>query len=260
MQLTLEGKTKDQVAIERMQAFEPPEGYYLAFSGGKDSVTLLALAKMAGVKFDAHYHLTTVDPPEVVQFIKGTGVEIVRPPKTMWQLAVEPSQLILPTRTRRWCCEQLKERGGNGRLVLTGIRWAESARRSQRKMLEYSRQDPSKRFLHAVIDWTDDDVWQFIRENRVPYCRLYDEGFKRLGCVLCPMVGGWQLQRQIERWPKIVQAWRNAANRIAEVKKVRGMAFPYKSGDDYFNWWLSREGLKDSQQATFYDCTVPFSD
>src|SRR5574343_645076 len=101
MQLTLEGKTKDQVAIERIQAFEPPEGYYLAFSGGKDSVTLLALAKMAGVKFDAHYHLTTVDPPEVVQFIKGTGVEIVRPPKTMWQLAVEPSQLILPTRTRR---------------------------------------------------------------------------------------------------------------------------------------------------------------
>jgi phosphoadenosine phosphosulfate reductase len=61
---------KVAMAIERMKAFEPPEGYYLAYSGGKDSDTILALAKMAGVKFDAHYHLTTVDPPELVYHVR----------------------------------------------------------------------------------------------------------------------------------------------------------------------------------------------
>ena len=69
-QLDFEGKTKAEIAIARLQNFEPPDGYYLAFSGGKDSVTILALAKQAGVKFDAHYHYTTCDPPELVQFIR----------------------------------------------------------------------------------------------------------------------------------------------------------------------------------------------
>ena len=54
-QLNMQGKDKVQVAIERLKTFEPPEGYYLVFSGGKDSVVIKALADMAGVKYDAHY-------------------------------------------------------------------------------------------------------------------------------------------------------------------------------------------------------------
>ena len=68
---TLFGKVdKVQKSIERLKAFEPPEGYFLAFSGGKDSQCIYHLAKMAGVKFDAHYSVTTVDPKELVRFIK----------------------------------------------------------------------------------------------------------------------------------------------------------------------------------------------
>lgn len=60
-----------QTTIDRIKNFEPPEiGYYLAFSGGKDSVVLKRLTEMAGVKFDAWYNLTTIDPPELVKFIK----------------------------------------------------------------------------------------------------------------------------------------------------------------------------------------------
>jgi phosphoadenosine phosphosulfate reductase len=259
MQLAFGGKTKGQIAIERIQEFCPSEGYYLAFSGGKDSVTLLALAKAAGVKFDAHYHLTTVDPPEVVQFIKTMPeVEIVRPPKSMWQLVTEPGQGLLPMSNKRWCCKLLKENGGHGRLLLTGLRWAESIRRSRRKLLEVSKADPSKKFCNAIIDWTDDDVWEYIHEQHVPYCRLYNEGFKRIGCILCPMVAVRPLE--YERYPKIVQAWRNAANRVFNDRKDRGLTLHWATGDDYFNWWLSREGLGDSQQATFDDCLVPFSD
>ena len=65
-QLNIAGKSKIEVAIERFRTFEPNEGYYIAFSGGKDSVVIKALADMAGVKYDAHYNVTSVDPPELV--------------------------------------------------------------------------------------------------------------------------------------------------------------------------------------------------
>jgi len=136
---------KVQKAIDRLRAFEPKEGYYLAFSGGKDSQCIYHLAKMAGVKFDAHYSVTTVDPPELMRFIKEQypDVEWERHywpdnPKynlpsgksrqiTMWNLIADHT--IPPTRQARYCCSALKESGGGGRLVVTGVRWAESARR-----------------------------------------------------------------------------------------------------------------------------------
>lgn len=140
------GKDKVEVAIERFRSFEPPEGYFLAFSGGKDSSVILELAKMSGVKFDAHYTLTSVDPPELVRFIKDNHPEVIfdipkwpedyKDPKlagkrmTMWNLIPEKS--MPPTRLARYCCERLKESRGEGRFIVTGVRWQESFRRSGR--------------------------------------------------------------------------------------------------------------------------------
>lgn len=76
-QLNMAGQDKVETAIKRLQTFEPPEGYYLAFSGGKDSVVIKALADMAGVKYDARYNLTSVDPPELVRFIKDEHPDVV---------------------------------------------------------------------------------------------------------------------------------------------------------------------------------------
>lgn len=126
---------KVATAIEVLQSFEPSEGYYLAFSGGKDSVTVKALCDMAGVKYDAHYRVTSVDPPELVQFIKEQYPDVEREiphykdgtPITMWNLI--PKKKLPPTRIQRYCCQYLKEDGGYGRMTLTGVRWAESANR-----------------------------------------------------------------------------------------------------------------------------------
>lgn len=95
-------RDKVEIAKDRLRAFEPEEGYYLAFSGGKDSQCIYHIAKEAGVKFDAHYNLTTVDPPELVHFIKKNypDVHIDKPEKTMWQLIEKKG---LPTRMKRWC-------------------------------------------------------------------------------------------------------------------------------------------------------------
>ena len=128
---------KVQIAINRYKAFEPPEGYFLAFSGGKDSVCIKALADMAGVKYDAHYNVTSVDPPELVRFIKEKYPDVSRDiphdtdekPITMWNLI--PKKKMPPTRLARYCCSVLKESAGIGRITVTGVRWAESLRRKE---------------------------------------------------------------------------------------------------------------------------------
>jgi phosphoadenosine phosphosulfate reductase len=56
----------EERAIANIQKYEPIEGYYLAFSGGKDSQVIYDLVKKAGVKYDVHFHFTTVDPPELL--------------------------------------------------------------------------------------------------------------------------------------------------------------------------------------------------
>jgi len=232
---------KVAMAIERLKAFEPAEGYYLAYSGGKDSDTILALAKMAGVKYDAHYHLTTVDAPETVYHVrKHKEVEIDRPEMTMWQLIRKKG--FLPTRVVRYCCEYLKERGGDNRIVMTGVRAKESIRRSKRQMTEACLRNKRIRYFNPIIDWENDDVWEFIRTYKVEYCKLYDEGFKRLGCVMCPLGSG--VKMEMERYPKIAKAYRNAMSR-AIISEKRGATTMFKDVDEYFNWWLSGKGKQE---------------
>jgi len=165
----IETVDKVEIAIARLKEVEPPEGYYLAFSGGKDSVVIYDLAVKAGVKFDAHYSITGVDPPELVKFIKQQYPDVKRhrPEETMWSLI---ERKMPPTRIKRFCCEVLKEKGGNGRLVITGIRREESSKRAGRRMVENCLKGRKGTiFLHPIIDWKESDVWQYIRENNIPY-------------------------------------------------------------------------------------------
>ncbi len=129
-------KEKERQAIERLKKFEPDEPYYLAYSGGKDSDCIRILAELAGVKHEIHHNLTTVDAPETMQYIKAIPNMIIDKARykdgthiTMWNLI--PKKLMPPTRIARYCCEILKERGGQGKLKITGVRWAESARRKE---------------------------------------------------------------------------------------------------------------------------------
>ena len=115
---------KINASIERLKAFEPEEGYYLAFSGGKDSVVCKTLLDMSGCKYDATYRVTSVDPPELVRFIKDVHPDVkMEIPRysdgkvvTMWNLI--PKRLMPPTRIVRYCCMFLKESGGDGRKVV----------------------------------------------------------------------------------------------------------------------------------------------
>jgi phosphoadenosine phosphosulfate reductase len=258
-------KDKVAIAIDRLRAFEPEEGYYLAFSGGKDSQTIYHLAKEAGVRFDAHYNLTTVDPPELVYFIRKNypDVQVNYPQKSMWRLI---EQKGLPTRWRRYCCSILKEGGGEGRICVTGVRWAESAKRknnrsiaeilgnkkSEKILLNDNEADrrlfencqiKGKRIINPIVDWLEEDVWEYLNSRQIEHCKLYDEGFTRLGCIGCPLAGTENMLQEFERWPKYYDSYFRAVERFIphylERCEKRGAKPFKKTAQEWMNWWIN---------------------
>lgn len=286
-QMDIFGKDKVQTAIERLQnfseIFSDDKGFFIAFSGGKDSVVVKKLADMSGIKYDAHYQLTTVDPPELVRFIKENHPDVIIDKarwedgthKTMWNLI--PYKKFPPTQLIRYCCEHLKESAGKGRLIVTGVRWEESPRRKNnqgvitvigkekemksvvtkaektnanftitnkggvvlnndndetREVIEHCY-TKHKTLLNPIIDWTTQEVWEFIHEYNVPYCELYDEGYKRLGCIGCPM--SRNKKAEFERYPKYKAAYIRAFDEMIKTTKTK---HEWKSGEEVFDWWI----------------------
>ena len=270
---------KVQIAIERLKAFEPSDGYWIAFSGGKDSVVIKRLAQMAGVKFDAHYSVTSVDPPELVRFIKDVHPDVSFDiPRykdgtaiTMWNLI--PKKLMPPSRLVRYCCASLKESNGMGHVVVTGVRWAESASRKNNKKLinistkngrnrvifnddnEESRRAvelcyrTKKTMINPIIDWSDEDVWEFISTFKVKYCELYAKGYKRLGCIGCPM--NTNADKELNAYPKQRMAYIRAFERMLGERKVKGLETSWTTGEKVMDWWL--HGGSDNDELTLLD-------
>ena len=262
-------RDKVQVAIERLRAFDPMnagrEPYFLAFSGGKDSQVIYHLAILAHVTFDAHYHVTTIDPPELVQFIKRQYpiVKFDLPQISMWRL-IEKKRM-LPLRMSRYCCSELKEGGGRGRTVITGVRWAESANRKRKRngveLNSFSAREQKfffdnddaeqmfrtcptkgKHVINPIIDWTDEDVWEFHERYGLPHCCLYDEGFKRMGCIGCPCATERERRAQFDRWPAYRAAYLRA---IERVRLNVGWAIG-DTAEEVMEWWLTEPARSDA--------------
>lgn len=243
---------------------------YVAFSGGKDSVAVYGICKLAAGRLgmyvldmcDFYYHITNVDPPELVMFIKREFPFVVRdlPKKTMWQLIIQKK--IAPTRIVRYCCSELKERGGKGRFCVTGVRWAESTRRRAtrgifedvghtkaegRILFEDNDEDrrelehciPKQKYIcNPIVDWSEENVWRFIKEQKLPYCSLYDEGFHRLGCIGCPMASKKEKLRSFERWPKYRDQYIRTFDKMIAARKEAGLPTEWKTGEEVMQWWI----------------------
>lgn len=250
--------------------YDSEDGFYLAFSCGKDSQAMFHVAKMAGVKFRAHMNFTSVDPPQVIIFKRRQYPSVVEhaPRASIFDLAVEKG--ILPSMRIRWCCAELKESAGAGKVTLIGIRRDESSRRAKRhevevsnkkfsgnldQFAEWQQEEISKKeeklmrkmkregkkvnedqfsldkdnevrcingkdsiLVSPIIDWSESDVWYFLNNILgVPHCELYDQGYTRIGCIMCPMSQYKQKLRELRDFPHVKRGW------IRAIKEIRAM-------------------------------------
>jgi len=195
-------------SIEFIKRYAPKDGYVVNFSGGKDSVVLLDLVKKAGVPYKAVYLNPTIDPPELVHFVRRAYPEV-----TIMQPSIPFFKMVqrkgLPTRTLRWCCNIYKETRGAklGKHHLLGIRCEESPKRAKRQRIS---QHQGVTHYYPIFYWRTIDIWTYIKQNQLPYCKLYDEGFRRLGCVICPMQNHKEFLRNQKLYPHHFQALKRA--------------------------------------------------
>lgn len=168
-------------------------------------------------------------------------------------------------------------------MVVTGVRWAESARRKanqgmvviagkpkttqkkadelgveyevsksgtlvmnedndeNRRLAEFCYRT-QKMLLNPIVDWTDEDVWDFLDNIvKVPHCSLYDEGFKRIGCIGCPMAGGAKQRKEFARFPKFRALYVRAFDRMIEQRKSEGLPTTWMNGEEVMRWWLKED-------------------
>lgn len=275
---------KEQKAIARLkEAALMSETYYqkpliVTTSGGKDSDVCIALALAAGIDFEVQHNHTTADAPETVYHVRETfkrledkGIKCTvnwptykGAPVTMWTLI--PQKLMPPTRLVRYCCSILKEGGGKGRMITTGVRWAESvSRRNKRGIYETLPHDLSKkviinndnddtrrlfescklqakRICNPIVDWSDRDVWDYIESEKIAVNPLYRCGFHRVGCIGCPVAGKRGREFEFSRYPTYQRAYIRAFDRMLEERvargKVDGTWRAGKTGRDIFHWWM----------------------
>ena len=251
-----------QTAIDRLRAFETfavqnhPSGYMVLDSGGKDSDVIKHLAGMSGVPFEIVHCHTTADHPYTILYPTYKGQRT-----SMWRLIAQKGS---PTRIRRWCCDILKEQtAGNGRYTVTGVRWAESVKRRQtrtiyelpsgkRERIKLNNDNDAQRRLteqcmtkgrfvvNPIIDWQDDDVWEYHRQYTLPHNPLYEMGYKRVGCVGCPM---GHHKDELEKNPHYKTLYIHAFQRFLDGHPDLAALNGWHTGQGMYDWWVSNQPL-----------------
>ena len=260
---------KLQASIELLDKAEkvalglnPVDGFYLGFSGGKDSVALLQVARLAGVKFKAVHNVTGIDAPSTIRFIRYWFPEVVfEHAKENYLELVQKKGL--PRMNMRFCCERLKERIGAGNVVLTGVRHDESAKRAAYSQVEiWSRRKEhegkdkardidaiiqnehqcikgkDRIMVYPLLDWTEEDVWDIIDEFDLPVNPCY-RLFGRVGCMYCPYASPAQVERYEQMYPKYKERVMLAVKRWWAKSDEHMLPSP----EAYYEWWKSRKPL-----------------
>lgn len=245
---------KVDAAVELIKLFG--RDAIVCFSGGKDSLVIKDIARRAGVPHEVIYSVTTIDPPELIYYIRENHPEIKwnRQPEPLLQHMVSKGK-GLPTRLARWCCERYKENTGNGLCKIIGVRAEESVRRKGLwKQVNANRHGGI--IIAPIVYWTDADVWRYIHENNLPYCKLYDEGFTRLGCIGCPLAGPRHQRKEFDRWPRFEKLWWqytikfwNKWHGVPRRDGGRRFFEDFQTPEAYFAWWLSGKAKEKNAQT-----------
>lgn len=205
----------------------------------------------------------------------------------MWNLIVEKG--IPPTRIQRYCCSTLKEASTPNRLCAIGVRAAESVKRQGRDTFgvrggsyrqatffslnhteevhhEAQTHDPvwdctlirvmrnrGDTVVNPIYEFTDEELWRYIHENNVEVVSLYERGYKRVGCIGCPMATYRQKEKEFADYPKYKEAWIRAFQRMVDKRKAEGKVDgeSWKDGQAVFDWWIQKNRQMPKGQLEF---------
>lgn len=198
---------------------------------------------------------------------------------------------IPPTRLVRYCCGVFKEGTEKNKVVALGVRAAESKRRQNRDIFSTSvgKLANSKHFslshvqevfeeakeqdevwdcaivstarkqktilVNPIYDWSDAEVWEYIHENNIAYNELYDMGYSRVGCILCPLASKREKQRDILTFPAYKERYIKAFEKMLEVRKERGKddgkGGVWKDAKSVFKWWIEDKTIEGQMKFDF---------
>ncbi|MBQ1574702.1 MAG: phosphoadenosine phosphosulfate reductase family protein [Clostridiales bacterium] len=234
------------------------------------------------------YHIRSVFKECETQGIK---TEVLMPrykgkPTSMWRLIEQKG--MPPTRLVRYCCSVLKETSIPNRMIAVGVREDESNGRKGRDSFSYlgtKRKDTEWRSLqhtyamfkldqlgkedayeckfiqsckaqkdticNPIYRFKERDVWEYAREYNVKMNPLYARGYRRVGCVGCPFGGAKTQNREFNDYPKYKENYIKAFDRMQKRNLERGKHTDFKSGEDWFRWWLG----EDFKQIRIEDLT-----
>lgn len=233
---------KKQLSIKFLQDNEPEDGFYLGFSGGKDSIVTKHLLILSGVKFISGYSFLGIDPPEVVKYIRQhhSDVKIITSPSFFKNVIKRGPPLIF----KRWCCDtqkKLTQKDDIHKHVILGIRAEESPKRKKRgEIIEFR----DKIIYHPIFHWKEWEVWEFIEKHNLPYCELYDDpNIYRIGCCICPFMNEKERLYSIKKYPGYWKAYKKSLFtfyiNIADKKskeKAEDFYTHYPTFEEFWEW------------------------
>lgn len=180
--------------------------FYVAFSGGKDSVVTLDLVQRAlphndflvlfgdtGMEFPTTISLAS----EIAEYCKSEGIDYY---KAKADISAEKSwqQFGPPARRLRWCCTVHKTAPIINRLceiykfdklhsmMITGVRGEESSSRADYDVLSLGKKLAGQYSYHPILDWSSSEVFLYIYTCNLKINEAYKYGFNRVGCIMCP--------------------------------------------------------------------------
>jgi phosphoadenosine phosphosulfate reductase len=201
---------------------EIDENAVVSFSGGKDSLVALDLALRVGVK-NVIFCDTSIEFEETVTYVKmvadlyGFNLQIVKAPCDFFELI---ERITAPSRIQRWCCDVLKfgplaswaYKNGVSSFI-TGLRSDES--KSREAYLDIDSNPLIRvRQINPVIEWSEQDIWEYIQLYNLPANPLYEK-FRRVGCWCCPFKSPSDWKIIEEEYPQKIQELHTALDALA---------------------------------------------
>lgn len=239
------GRTKYETAIERIKTFCGGKRTLVAFSGGKDSQACYHLCRDAGISFSAQYSITRFEPPELMNFVRKYYPDVTFRRAYKCSLVKQIEKMGLPNRMMRWCCEAKHKKTEGFDIAVIGVRAQESSRRAK-NWRGFGRKQDGSWYVCPIIDWSEDEVWEYLNSKGVPHCSLYDEGYRRIGCVCCPLVPS-KMRSDAKRYPKIAKMllaglrkhWEYSVARGGVTKRGKKMKIlDFGTPEQAFEYWL----------------------